>query len=84
MKSRTTGEALVLRSGRSRLNTESRSRCNSVANQGNKQKERKPVLIVQTLDNLWLKQNKKTTKKIKSVTPNINKPTEPRDNNTVK
>ena len=58
----TTREARVLRSGRSRLNTESRSRSNSVTNQGNKQKERKPAHTVQTLDNLWVKQNKKKQK----------------------
>ena len=44
----TTGEARVLRSGRSRLNTESKARSNSVTNQGNKQKERKPAHTVQT------------------------------------
>ena len=88
----TTGEARVHRSGRSRLNTESKSRSNSVTNQGNKQKERKPAHTVQTLDNLWVKQNKKN-KKLKSATPkqtgplvaesvsmNIDKPTGPIDN----
>ena len=81
-------EDRVLRSGRS----ESRSRSYSVTNQGNKQKERKPAHTVQTLDNLWVKQNMKN-KKLKSVTPkqtgplvaesmsmNIDEPTGPIDN----